>query len=144
MNWRRSSSSGVWRLELEPAEYWSRQSWSSWRIRWSSWSKGSAGLSLGFSVAGSYWVSAGGSAGSAWAEASSPADLAFLGGFLGDGGFLEDGVLLEFLLHQRLEFEHGCLQQRQRLLELRRQHHLLRHALGEMESLRYWLGVTVC
>lgn len=57
------------------------------------------------------------------------ADLAFLGGFLGDGGFLEDGVLLEFLFDEGLEFEHGSLQQGEGLLELRRQHHLLRHAL---------------
>ena len=51
--------------------------------------------------------------------------LAFLGRDLGRRRLLEDRVLLELLLHQGLQLQHRRLQQRQRLLELRRQHHLL-------------------
>ena len=47
----------------------------------------------------------------------------------GDGGFLQNGILLQFLLDQRLQFERGRLQQRQRLLQLRRQHQRLRQPL---------------
>jgi hypothetical protein len=46
--------------------------------------------------------------------------------------FFEDGILLEFLLDERLEFERGGLQQRQRLLELRRQHQRLRQSLRKL------------
>ena len=42
--------------------------------------------------------------------------------------FFQHGILLQFLFDERLEFEGGCLQQRQRLLELRRQHQRLRQA----------------
>jgi hypothetical protein len=63
--------------------------------------------------------------------------FALLGGDFGDGGFLEDGVLLEFLFDESLEFKDRGLQQREGLLQLGRQNHLLRHALREMESLRH-------
>jgi hypothetical protein len=53
------------------------------------------------------------------------------------GGLFEHGVLLEFLLHEGLEFQDGRLEQREGLLELRGQHQLLRHALREMEALRH-------
>jgi hypothetical protein len=46
----------------------------------------------------------------------------------------QNGVQLELLLHHRLEFQHRCLQERQRVLELRRQHHLLGKPLAELES----------
>ena len=35
------------------------------------------------------------------------------------GNFLKDGILLEFLLDQRLEFKRRRLEQRQRVLQLR-------------------------
>ena len=54
--------------------------------------------------------------------------------------FFEDGILLEFLFDERLEFEHRCLQQRQRLLELRREHHGLRQARGELQALNHCAG----
>src|SRR6185437_15962727 len=47
----------------------------------------------------------------------------------GRGSFLEDGVLLQFLLNQRFEFEGGSLKQRERLLELGRQYQRLRQPL---------------
>ena len=71
MNCRRSSSSGVERFTVFAAEKWSRHSWSSWSSFWRSASNWSTGSLSGFSVAGSYWVSAGGSCGSSWAAASS-------------------------------------------------------------------------
>ena len=43
--------------------------------------------------------------------------------------FFEHGILLEFLLDQRLEFQRRCLKQRQRLLHLRCEHQRLRQAL---------------
>ena len=42
------------------------------------------------------------------------------------GHFLEHGILLQLLFDERLEFEGRRLEQRQRLLELRRQHQRLR------------------
>ena len=46
----------------------------------------------------------------------------------------QNRVQLELLLHHRLELQHGCLQKRQRMLELRRQHHLLGKPLAELKS----------
>ena len=42
--------------------------------------------------------------------------------------FFQHGILLQFLLDQRLQFQRRRLEQRQRLLELRRQHQRLRQA----------------
>ena len=46
--------------------------------------------------------------------------------------FLQHGILLKFLLHHRLQFKRGRLQQRQRLLQLRGQHLRQRHLLRKM------------
>ena len=55
-------------------------------------------------------------------------DLPFLVHF-GDFGFFQDGILLEFLLDERFEFEGGGLEQCEGLLQLRRQHLRQRHFL---------------
>ena len=44
--------------------------------------------------------------------------------------FFQHRILLQFLFDERLEFEGRRLQQRQRLLELRREHQRLRQARG--------------
>ena len=45
---------------------------------------------------------------------------------------LQHRILLQFLFDQRLEFQRGRLQKRQRLLELRRQHQRLRQPLRQL------------
>ena len=54
-----------------------------------------------------------------------------------DGHFFEDGVLLQFLFDQGFQLERGRLQERQRLLELRRQHLLERHFLRKIKALSH-------
>ena len=49
--------------------------------------------------------------------------------------FLQEGILLQLLLHERFELKGGCLEQRKRLLELRRQHLLQRHLLRQIQTL---------
>ena len=51
---------------------------------------------------------------------------------LGRRRFLQHGILLQLLLHHRLQFQRGRLQQRQRLLQLRSEHLRQGHLLGQM------------
>jgi len=54
--------------------------------------------------------------------------------------FFEHGILLQLLLDEGFQFQRGRLQQRQRLLELRRKHHRLRQARGELQALNHLRG----
>ena len=115
-------------------EKWSRQSWSICTSFSNSAWKSSTGSFGIFSVAASNLTSSGGSARSADFQRS-PSSLS--AGFFAQfrvliRDFFEHGVLLQFRLDERLEFERRRLQQRQRLLELRRQHQRLRQSLRKL------------
>ena len=82
--------------------------------------------------------SSGGSARSATSGASLSSASDVLGSSTsGAVNLFQHGVLLQLLLHQRLKFQRGRLQQGQRLLELRRQHQRLRQSLRKLQALNH-------
>ena len=138
MNWRRSSSSGVVRVGKLVSEKCSRHSWSSWTSLSNSAWKSSTGSFVPLSLAGSRWRSAGGSLGSPASRVFSASLVLLLVDLhLGQRHFLEHDILLELLLHQRLQFQRRRLEERQGLLELRRQDQGLGQALRQMYALSH-------
>ncbi len=91
-----------------------------------------------FSVAGSNRRSAGGSCGSLGSETAGPScSWRSRRACSAAGTSSSTGFCGEFLFNQGLQLEHRRLQQCQRLLELRRQHLLQRHALRKMKALSH-------